>query len=122
MKEYYSERSFREKLQQMARTAGIQVVYSALLLYFIMKDEQVSVRTKVMITAALGYFIFPADAIPDLFPLMGFTDDLSVLIFALSQIRNNLTQEIREKARVQLLNWFSKIDESEIERLHSEIL
>lgn len=98
------------------------MVYSALLLYFIMKDEQVSVRTKVMITAALGYFILPTDAIPDLFPLMGFTDDLGVLIFALSQIRNNITQEIREKARTQLLNWFSRIDESEIEKLHSNIL
>jgi len=106
----------------MARTAGVRVVYSALLLYFIMKDEHVSVRTKVLIAAALGYFIFPADAIPDLFPLMGFTDDLGVLIFALSQIRNNLTPEIREKAGTQLLNWFSKIDESEIEKLHSKIL
>ena len=119
---YYSEQSFREKLQRMARAAGIQVVYAALLLYFMLKDPQIPVKAKVIIMAALGYFILPADAIPDLLPVIGFGDDLGVLIFALSQIRNHLTPEIREKARRQLLTWFKQIDEAELEELHGKIL
>jgi uncharacterized membrane protein YkvA (DUF1232 family) len=121
-KNYYSERSFRNKLQQMAKTAGVQVVYAALLLYFLMKDPQVSVKTKITITAALGYFILPTDAIPDLLPVLGFSDDLGVLIFALSQIRSYLTDETKERARKQLLTWFKEVDESELEKLHSKIL
>ncbi|WP_423128599.1 YkvA family protein [Gaoshiqia sp. Z1-71] len=120
-KKYYSEYSFREKLKKYAKSAGTQVVYAALLLYFLMKDGQTPLKIKLMIAGALGYFILPADAIPDITPLLGFSDDLGVLIFVLSQIRGNITPEIREQARTQLLSWFNQIDEAEIEKLDNKI-
>jgi len=120
-KKYYSEKSFMRKLQRIARTAGIQVVYAALLLYFMMKDEKVPLKTKVTIAAALGYFILPADLIPDIAPLVGFTDDLGVLIFALSRISDQITEEIHEKARLKLHTWFKQVDESEIDELQGKI-
>ncbi|MDD4190441.1 MAG: YkvA family protein [Mangrovibacterium sp.] len=120
-KDYYSDGSFRSKLQNMGKAAGIQVVYAALLLYFMMKDPRVPVKAKITIMAALGYFIFPADAIPDLLPLMGFSDDLGVLIFVLSRIRHHLTDETRCKAKEKLLTWFKQVDESELEELLDRI-
>lgn len=118
---YYNETSFMQKLQKFAKTAGIQVVYSALLLYYLMKDPSVSLKAKVTIGAALGYFILPTDAIPDFTPLIGFGDDLGVLIFALSQMSDNVTPELREKAKNQLRNWFREIDEQKIDEIHSKI-
>lgn len=120
-KKYYSEETFTEKLKKYAKTAGIQVVYAALLLYFLMKDEKVPFKTKLTIAGALGYFILPSDAIPDLAPLIGFSDDLGVLIFALSQISIHITSEIKDKARKQLQHWFKQVDETELDALHEKI-
>lgn len=120
-KQLYNEKSFRQKLKQFGKTAGVQVVYSALLLYYVMKEPGVSLKAKVTIAAALGYFIFPADAIPDFMPLIGFGDDLGVLIFALSQISGNITPEIEAKAKSQLRSWFKEIDEEKIDEIHSKI-
>ena len=120
-KHYYNEQSFKQKLQKFAKTAGIQVVYSALLLYFLMKDPSVPLKAKVTIGAALGYFIFPTDAIPDFMPLIGFGDDLGVLIFALSQMSDHITPELRERAKSQLRNWFREVDEEKLDEIHSKI-
>ena len=120
-KQYYSEKSFKEKLQEFAKSAGTQVVYAALLLYYMMIDKEVPLKSKITITAALGYFILPTDAIPDLAPLVGFSDDLGVLIFALSQINGHITPEIRDKARAQLNQWFNQIDDDEIKALEEKI-
>lgn len=115
---YYSDQSFRNKLRRVARSAGVKVVYAALLLFYMMKDPQVSIKAKLTIMAALGYFILPADAIPDLLPVIGFSDDLGVLVLAVSQIRGHLTPETMQKAREKLQMWFKQIDEAELEKLH----
>lgn len=115
---YYNEELFREKVRRVAKAAGAKVVYAALLLFYMMKDRQVPIKAKVTIMAALGYFILPADAVPDLLPLMGFSDDLGVLLFAISQIRAHLTSETMQKAKEKLNSWFSDIDGSELEKLH----
>lgn len=116
---YYSEDSLWQKIGKFAKLAGTKVVYAALLLYFVLKDKNVPLKTKVIITAALGYFIFSADAIPDLAPLVGFTDDFGVLMFALSQISGNLTPEIKQKAKVKLSSWFGEIDDDEISEVNN---
>ena len=121
-KKYFSEISFKEKLQQMAGTAGTKVVYAALLLYFMMKDPQVPIKAKLIITAALGYFILPTDAIPDFAPLIGFSDDLGVLIFALNQISDHITPEIKVKATQQLQRWFKNLNNEEIHELENKVI
>ena len=115
---YYTDESFRIKVQRVAKVAVVKVVFAALLLFYMMKDPQVSIKAKVTIMAALGYFILPADAIPDLLPIMGFSDDLGVLLFAISQIRGHLTPETMQKAREKLHIWFTEIDESKLEKPH----
>ena len=119
--QHYSEESFRTKLKSFAKTAGLQVVYAALLLFYMMKDPNVPIKAKLTIAAALGYFILPTDAIPDLAPLIGFSDDLGVLIFALSQLSKHVNQEIRKQAKNQLVNWFKQIDEEELDKIHDKI-
>ncbi len=75
----------------------------------------------MLITAALGYFIFPADAIPDIAPLVGFTDDFGVLMFALTQISENITPEIREKAKEKLNAWLGETDKNDISEIDSSL-
>ena len=62
----------------------------------------------------MGYFILPADAIFDLTPIIGYSDDLGVLLFTLTQISGVITNEVKEKARNKINEWFSEINEKEI--------
>jgi uncharacterized membrane protein YkvA (DUF1232 family) len=119
---FFTEESFWNKIKKFSKVAGIKVVYAALLLYYIMTDRLVGVKTKLSIAAALGYFILPTDAIFDLTPLIGYTDDLGVMIFVLTQVASNITPEIKEKARARLEGWFGRIDETELQELENKII
>ena len=119
---YFSEDSLWKKIKQFSKAAGIKVVYAALLLYYIMNDKNVGFKSKLIITAALGYFILPTDAIFDLTPIIGYSDDLGVLLFALTQVSANITPEIKEKARKKLNDWFGEINERELLELENKII
>jgi uncharacterized membrane protein YkvA (DUF1232 family) len=118
---YFSEESLWSKIKLFSKSAGTKVIYAVLLLYYVMNDKKVSVKTKLSIAAALGYFILPTDAIFDLTPLIGYTDDLGVLLFALTQVSANITPEIKKKAREKLYDWFGKINEEELRELENKI-
>jgi uncharacterized membrane protein YkvA (DUF1232 family) len=111
---YFTEKSLWQKIGNFASSAGQTVTYAVLLLFYVMKDPGTELKRKITIGAALGYFIFPADAIPDITPLIGFSDDLGVLLFALSQIYTSITPDIRLKARHKLKEWFGRLDEKQI--------
>lgn len=118
---YYSEETLWGKLKKFAKTAGSKVVYVVLLLYYTMQDSAVGLATKVSIAAALGYFILPADAILDLTPIIGYSDDLGVLLFVLTQVSTNITPEIKEKARQKLNEWFRTINPDDISEINKKI-
>ena len=90
------------------------MVYTVLILFYAMESKNVNLRTKVSIAAALGYFILPTDAIFDLTPLIGYSDDLGILLFVLSQLASSITPEIKQKARLKVNEWFGEVDPSEI--------
>lgn len=119
---YYSEDSLWEKIKKFSKAAGVKVIYAVLLLYYAMKDSGVSLKTKLFIAASLGYFIMPADAIIDFTPLIGYSDDLGVLLFALKQVSSAITPEVKEKARSKISDWFPQVDESEMAELEEKML
>lgn len=118
---YYSEKSFWEKIKKFSKAAGTKVIYAVLLLYYAMKDNSVSLKTKLFIAASLGYFILPTDAIFDLTPIIGYSDDLGVLLFALKQISSAITPAVKENARRKIEEWFTDIDEKEMTELEEKI-
>ena len=56
--------------------------------------------------STLVYFINPIDAIPDVTPIAGFTDDLGVIIGALAMIAVHITPEIKKQATQKAAEWF----------------
>lgn len=118
---YYSEESLWEKIKYFSKAAGTKVVYAVLLLYYAMIDSKVSLKTKIFIAAALGYFLLPTDAIFDLTPIIGYSDDLGVLLFALKQISSAITAEVKENARKKIAEWFNEIDEKELIELDEKL-
>ncbi|HAX96229.1 MAG TPA: hypothetical protein DCY35_06895 [Prolixibacteraceae bacterium] len=120
-RKYFNENALWSKIGGFAKSAGQQVVYAVLLLFYMMKDPGTEVKKKLTIGAALGYFILPVDAVPDLTPILGFTDDLGVLIYALSQISSAITDDIRQKAKMKMHEWFRKVDDNQLMLLESRI-
>ena len=50
------------------------------LVYYLMRDRDVPIYLKLLPFLALGYLIFPIDALPDIAPFVGQLDDLTVLL------------------------------------------
>ena len=119
-RKHYTEESFGGKLKRVAKAAGMKVVYPALLLQYMMKSNEVSLKTKLIISAALGYFILPIDFIPDFAPLIGFTDDLGVLLLILGKLASSVTPDIKKKAREHLHRWFGETDDDELDKFEME--
>lgn len=101
----YSEGRFWDKLLRFAKTAGVEVVERALRLYYAAQDPGTPKWAKTVIIAALGYFISPADAIPDIVPLVGYSDDLGVLSLAIATVAMYITPEVKEQARAKMKDW-----------------
>jgi uncharacterized membrane protein YkvA (DUF1232 family) len=66
------------------------------------RDPSTPRRVKLTLLAALGYFVLPLDALPDVMPLLGFTDDAAVIAAALAAVAGSITPQHREKAREML--------------------
>ena len=102
----YSEEGFWNKLTDYAKSAGIEVVEKALLLYYAAQEETTPTWAKATIMGALGYFISLLDAVPDLTPVIGYTDDLGVLVMAIATISAHINQGARDKTQQKLASWF----------------
>lgn len=113
LKDYYNPDKLMEKIKKYGRKAGIKVVYAVLILYYASMDKSIPVKDRIMIFAALGYFILPVDLIPDGLPL-GFTDDMAALTFVLKTIWTNLTPAVFAKARKKIEEWFGPVSDDDI--------
>src|SRR5262249_43185933 len=57
----------------------LPLAHETVAMYFCMLDPKTPLWVKGTAAAALAYFILPADAIPDILPLVGMSDDAGVL-------------------------------------------
>jgi len=103
---HYSESDFWSRLRSQAKKLGKGGLRHALTLYYTLQEPNVPAWAKTVIIGALGYFIFPLDAIPDFIPVVGFTDDIAVLAAAIGALELNIPQSAREKADAKMREWF----------------
>ena len=113
----YSESGLWKKVKSVAKKAGVKTIYMVLLLHYVLKSPDVPLEDKAKIYGALGYFILPIDLIPDFISVVGYSDDVAALTFALHAVWKNITPEIKERAQRKLREWFGYFDLSELENL-----
>src|ERR1700720_159092 len=70
--------------------------------YYAAFDRQTPLQVKAALLGALAYFVLPFDAIPDVLPMIGFTDDAAVLATALRLVAGHITPLHRAAARAAL--------------------
>ena len=117
----YSEKKLWQKIKTFSKRAGVKTVYPVLLLYYAFLRKETSAKAKGIIIGTLGYFIAPIDLIPDLNPIIGFNDDISLLTFAMVLVACYINDDVREKARTKIKEWFGEIDEDQIAEIDSKL-
>ena len=63
----------------------------------------VSLRTMLLVVAAVLYFVNPLDLMPDVIPLTGFADDFAILLWVYGNIRQEIEKFLEwERSRIQV--------------------
>src|SRR5215468_9813094 len=70
--------------------------------YYCAFDRETPRHVQAALLGALAYFILPFDFLPDMLPILGFTDDAAVLATAIRRVAIHITTEHREAARAAL--------------------
>ncbi|WP_028348418.1 YkvA family protein [Bradyrhizobium murdochi] len=70
--------------------------------YYCAFDKETPRHVQAALIGAVAYFILPLDFMPDVMPLLGFTDDAAVLATAIRLVASHITQEHRDAARAAL--------------------
>ena len=107
--EGYSETRFWDKLKRYAKVAGSEVIEKALWLFYAAQRPETPAWAKAVIYGALAYFILPADAIPDMVPMVGFTDDLGALAAAIGMVSLYISDDVKDKTRDKMRAWFGRV-------------
>ena len=89
--------NFWPKLQQ--NLARIPFADEVLAAWYCATDQKTPLKVKGTLFGALAYFILPIDVVPDFILGLGFTDDLAVLMTAMTLMKNHITQDHRDRAR-----------------------
>jgi len=71
--------------------------------------KNVSTKTIISVVAALIYFVNPIDIIPDILPIIGFTDDTAILLYVLNMMGKEI-DNFKEWERLDTVNKIQKTD------------
>lgn len=104
----YSEESFFEKILGYAKAIGANLIYKALQLYFVLQKPGVPATEKAIIIAALGYLISPLDFLPDIVPVVGYSDDAVAVGLAIVKASMYIDEEVNRQAKQKLDDIFGK--------------
>lgn len=102
----YKPAEFLGKVVSTARTIGRTSAEKLLVMYHALRDSDTPTWAKTTLVAALGYYVFPLDAIPDFIPIVGYSDDFMVVAGALATVAYHIKPEHKERARAQAAAWF----------------
>ncbi len=96
--------ALRRNFWRKAKRIGARLPFAEDLLtaYYCAFDRATPLQVKATLIGALAYFVLPIDAIPDVLPVIGFTDDAAVLAMAIKLVASSIRPEHRDAARDKL--------------------
>jgi uncharacterized membrane protein YkvA (DUF1232 family) len=95
--EAYVRRGFWAKVRRVA--AALPFVEDLLTAYYCAFDRATPRHVQAALLGALAYFVLPFDIIPDMLPVLGYTDDAAVLATALKLVASHIRPEHRAAAK-----------------------
>ena len=95
----YSEEGLWKKIKENVTSIGISLIYKALQLYYVAQSPKCPMKVKIGIYGALGYLISSFDFIPDITPIVGYTDDAAAIGIALLLAQMYINDENKVQGR-----------------------
>lgn len=117
----FSEGGLWKKLTAHASKLGQRTIYSVLLLFYAYRRKETPYWAKNIVLGVLGYLITPIDFIPDLTPIIGYTDDIGILSFGLVTIAAFVNDDVKVEARAKLSKWFNNLDEEALADVDTQL-
>ena len=72
---------------------------------------------KRIIIGGFVYLFTPIDAVPDIAPIIGYTDDLGVMFYALVLVAAYIDPQVRSSAMHTLKSWIGDVDEMDLKKV-----
>ena len=104
----YSEENLLHKISKFGAHIGLELLYKVAQLWCVLQKPEVPAKDKALIMGALGYLIAPLDFVPDITPVLGYSDDLVAITFALLKVQGYIDEEVDAKAKELLAKVFDK--------------
>lgn len=70
--------------------------------YYCAFDRETPRHVQISLLGAIAYFVLPFDFIPDLLPVLGFTDDAAILATAIRMVSSYIRPDHREAAKAAM--------------------
>ncbi|WP_424628891.1 YkvA family protein [Bradyrhizobium sp. SYSU BS000235] len=90
--------------------ASLPFAEELLAAYYCAFDRETPRHVQVSLLGAIAYFVLPFDFVPDVLPVLGFTDDAAVLATAIRMVASHITSDHRDAARAALKRVLDKKD------------
>lgn len=95
------------------RTAKVMLQFPTYvrLVWGLARDVRTPVGLKILLGAAITYVVTPVDLIPDVVPILGHADDLTVLLLVLDVFISNAPAAVREEHLARARTGTATLDE-----------
>lgn len=104
----YSEESLLRKIKKYGQSIGLELLFKIVQLWYVLQKPDVPAKERTLIMGALGYLIAPLDFVPDVLPLLGYSDDLVAITFALLKVQGYIDDDVNARAKALLSKLFNK--------------
>ncbi|OCJ03108.1 hypothetical protein A6U87_18775 [Rhizobium sp. AC44/96] len=86
------EQTVRKKFWVTFKKAVRQIPFSrdVVAAFYCALDPQTPTKVRGVLLAALAYFVMPIDMIPDVFAVIGFSDDVAVMSAAIAMVSKHI--------------------------------
>ncbi len=98
------EQTLKQRFWQKLRALAARLPFAEDLVaaHYCAFDRETPVHVKAALIGAIAYFVLPADVVPDVLPVIGYTDDAAMLAGAIKLVASHITPDHREAARQKL--------------------
>ncbi len=102
----FDNNGFWGKVLSTFKAVGYDLIVKILTLYYCMMDDDTPIFIKAIIVGALVYFVSPVDAIPDIIPFAGYSDDAGVIATTIATVAPFIKEEHKQQARNKVNEFF----------------
>jgi len=98
-----------QKIKVYAKKAGRIAAKPLLIFYYVLKDESLTSKDKMIIYGCILYVISPINLIPQhVFKLLGVMDEATAILVVIRKVWDKITPEVIQKAEATLAEWFDE--------------